>query len=58
MKEFQTKFGDIVPLRELPDSVTTDQLIDAIKRCIELDENILPEIFGYGVIEIDSSKLI
>lgn len=47
-KLFEEKFDDIVPLRQISGSVTNDQIIDAIKKCIEEDKNILPAIFGYG----------
>ena len=47
LRAFQKHFGDIVPLRELPQSVTTEALIDAIKLSIEKNKNILPQRFGY-----------
>lgn len=51
LRTFQKQFGDIVPLRELPQSVTTEELIEAIKLSIEKGENILPEKFGYGELD-------
>lgn len=35
LKVFQKQFGDIVSLRELPQSITTEELIEAIKLSIE-----------------------
>lgn len=58
LKEFKNTFGDIVPLRELPSSVSEVELIEAIKKSIEEKTNYLPEIFGYRLIEADSNKVI
>lgn len=58
LKAFQKEFSDIVPLRELPASTTTNQLIEAIKSSIKRKENILPEIFGFGSLENNSDVLI
>ena len=49
---------DIVPLRELPQSVTTEELIEAIKLSIEKNENILPKKFGYGELDKNPDILI
>ena len=54
LRDFQKQFGDIVPLRELPQSVTTEELIEAIKLSIEKNENILPQKFGYS--ELDKNR--
>ena len=51
LRTFQKEFGDIVPLRELPASVTTEELMDAIKISIEKKENILPSKFGFDELE-------
>ena len=51
LRTFQKEFGDIVPLRELPAYVTTEELIEAIKVSIEKKENILPKKFGYEELE-------
>lgn len=51
LRAFQKEFGDVVPLRELPASVTTDELIEAIKISIEKKENILPIKFGFDELE-------
>jgi hypothetical protein len=48
MKSFKNRFGDIVPLREIPGSVTNEQLIDAIKKSMDSGENILSSEFGYS----------
>lgn len=51
LKAFQNQFGDVVPLRELPQSVNTEDLIAAIKLSIQNNENLLPKMFGYGKLE-------
>ncbi len=53
LRVFQKEFGDIVPLRELPSSVTTEELIEAVKISIEKKENILPTKFGFDKLESD-----
>lgn len=45
---FKKQFNDIVPLRQISTAVTNEQLIDAIKKSLEVNENLLPEIFGYS----------
>ena len=45
---FKKRFNDIVPLRQISTAVTNEQLIDAIKKSLELNKNLLPEIFGYS----------
>lgn len=47
LKEFKDVFGDIVPLRELPSSVSEEELIEVIKKSIKENTNYLPEVFGY-----------
>lgn len=51
LRAFQKEFGDIVPLRELPASVTTEELIEAIKHSIEKKRNLLPSRFGFEELE-------
>lgn len=51
LRNFQNEFGDIVPLRELPASITTEELIEAIKISIEKKQNILPTKFGFEDLE-------
>lgn len=58
LKAFQKEFGDIVPLRELPSSVTTEELVEAIMISIEKKENILPSKFGFEELENNSDILI
>ena len=58
LKEFKDTFGDIVPLRELPSSVSEAELIDVIKKSIEEKTNYLPEIFGYGLSDANPDKII
>ena len=58
LRAFQKQFGDIVPLRELPSSVTTDELIEVIKISIQNNENILLQRFGYAELEKDPEILI
>lgn len=58
LRAFQKQFGDIVPLRELPSSVTTEELIKAIQFSIEKNENNLPQLFGYGELEKNPDVLI
>jgi len=58
LRAFQKHFGDIVPLRELPQSVTTEELIEAIKLSIEKNENILPQKFGYGELDKNPDIII
>ena len=58
LKEFKDTFGDIVPLRELPSSVSEVELIEAIKKSIEEKTNYLPEVFGYGLSDTDQDKII
>ena len=58
LRAFQNQFGDIVPLRELPQSVTTEELIEAIKLSIQKNENILPQKFGYGELDKNPDILI
>ena len=58
MKEFKKKFNDVVPLTQIPSSVTEEELICAIRRSIEEGKNLLPDIFGYRKLESDADKMI
>lgn len=58
LRVFQKEFGDIVPLRELPSSVTTEELIEAVKISIEKNVNILPTKFGFDKLENDPDIII
>lgn len=57
MRKFKETFGDIVPLRELPSTVTTDELINVIMNSIEKNTNLLPSYFGYKDLENDKNIL-
>lgn len=49
MRSFQTKFGDIVPLREMDtSSVREEDLLRAIRLSLQQERNMLPELLGYG----------
>lgn len=58
MKRFQKEFNDVVPLRELPASISSEEIIDAIKICLDEKENLLPVILGYEELEKDKSIII
>ena len=45
---FEKTFNDVVPLRQISFAATNEQLINAIKQSVEQNENLLPQIFGYG----------
>lgn len=48
MFRFKKQFNDVVPLRQISTAVTNEQLIAAIKKSLEENENLLPKIFGYS----------
>lgn len=58
MKKFQEIFGDVVPLRELPSSITNEDLLSAIEESIEKETNLLPERFEYKKMEDDKNILM
>ena len=58
MRAFKEVFGDIVPLRELPQNVTNNDVIEAITTSIDRKTNLLPEIFGYKKLENDKKVVI
>lgn len=58
MHKFQEVFGDIVSLRELPQTISNKEVIDAINDSIKKQVNVLPERFGYKEIEKDKSILV
>ena len=45
MRRFKEVFGDIVPLRELPQDISNEDLIAAINDSIEQNCDLLPERF-------------
>ena len=53
MQQFREHFGDIVPVQEIPASVSTKDVVEAIGQSIR---NLLPSILGYGKIERDPRK--
>lgn len=56
MRKFKEVFGDIVPLRELPQDTTNEDLMAAINDSIEQNCDLLPERFGFK--ELESNKNI
>ena len=58
MRKFKEVFGDIVPLRELPQSTTNEEVINAINESIEKKVNKLPDLFGYKKLEENKNILI
>ena len=51
LRKFQKEFGDIVPLREIPASMSTDELIEIVKLSIEKKENLIPAKLGLDNLE-------
>lgn len=58
LRAFQDEFGDIVPLRELPATVTTEEIIEAIKDSLEKKENTLAKRFGFDSLDNNPNILI
>ena len=58
MRKFKEVFGDIVPLRELPQCTTNEEVIIAINESIKKQVNILPVCFGYKRLEEKKNILI
>lgn len=56
LQVFKEHFGDIVPLQEIPGSVSTRELIEAINQSVKKNHNLLPKLFGYGKVDRDSQK--
>lgn len=56
MRKFKEVFGDIVPLRELPQDIANGDLIAAINDSIEQNCDLLSERFGFK--ELESNKNI
>ena len=54
MRKFKEVFGDIVPLRELPQDIANEDLIAAINDSIAQNCDLLPERFGFK--ELESNK--
>ena len=58
LRAFQDEFGNIVPLRELPATVTTEEVIEAIKDSLERKENMLTKRFGFDQLDNNPNILI
>lgn len=58
MSKFKDTFSDIVPLRELPQTTSAEDIIEAIKKSIDEGQNLLPKIFGYEKLENDKNIII
>lgn len=57
MDQFKMTFGDIVPLREIPQTATAEQVISAIRKSIEEKQDLLSQIFGFQKLEDDPNIL-
>lgn len=58
MRKFKEVFGDIVPLRQLPQCTTNENVIEAINSSIEQNINLLPKRFGYLQLEQEQNTLV
>lgn len=58
MQRFKEVFGEIVPLRELPQNVSNEDLIAAINDSIEKNCDLLPERFGFEELEKNKNILM
>lgn len=47
MRKFKEVFGDTAPLKELPQNLSNEELIEAIQKSIEQNVNLLPKRFEY-----------
>jgi len=57
MRKFNEVFGDIVPLREFPQSTTNEEVINAINESVESRVNKLPNLFDYNKLERNKNIL-
>lgn len=48
MRRFRNFFRESVSLREIPNNITNEELINAINDSINAKENLIPKIFGFG----------
>ena len=46
--KFEETFNDVVPLRQISPSVTAEELIASIQKCLKENINYLPELYGYA----------
>ena len=57
MRRFKEVFGDIVPLRELPQDISNEDLIAAINDSIEQNCDLLHKRFGFKELESRQNPL-
>lgn len=55
MQEFKKVFGDIVSLRELPQSISNQDIIETVHESIKKGINEFPMRFGYKRLEEDKN---
>lgn len=48
MRRFRNFFRESVPLKEISDNITNEELINAINESIDAKENLIPKIFKLG----------
>lgn len=58
MRKFKEVFGDIVPLRELPQDISNEELLEALSDSIEQGRDLLAERFGFAELEKDKNILM
>ena len=58
MRKFKAVFGDIVPLREIPQDISNEDLISAINDSIKQNCNLLPERLGFKALESNKNILM
>ena len=46
--KFEETFNDVVPLRQISPSVTAEELMASIQKCLKENINYLPELYGYA----------
>lgn len=45
--KYHDRFGEIVPLRRMPTGVTTEKIMEAIRKSFDEGKNLLPELLEY-----------
>lgn len=58
MRKFEEVFGDVVPLRELPQNISNEEIISVINESIEKKVNKLPTLFDYKKLEKNKNILV
>ncbi len=53
-EKYKERFGEFVPLAMIPQIETTDGIIEKIKKCLEADRDLLPEIYKW---KFDGSEI-